>query len=80
MIEGGREICWHIYQVRNCTEAGKTSYNLAIEPCPHHLEAGNLNTMPVDVYRCMVANNVSMYLSKLAMELILIALHNCSGA
>ena len=67
MIEGTLKICWHIYQVRKCTEAGKTSYNFGIEPCPHRLEAKNINTLPIDVYGCTVANNVFIYLSKLAM-------------
>ena len=61
----------------------KTLYTMGIEPCPHLLEAGNLNTLPIDVYRFMVANNLFIYLSKLDMELNLIAigpLRNCSGA
>ena len=61
----------------------KTSYTLRIEPCPHRLEARNLNTLPIDVYGCTEAYNVFKYLSKLAMELNLMAtepLCNGSGA
>ena len=56
---------------------------LKLVHCPHRLEAGDFNTLPIDVCGCTVANNVFIYLSKLAMELILIAigpLRNCSSA
>ena len=56
---------------------------LGIEPFPHSLTARYIKTLPIDVYECTVANNVFIYLSKLAMELNLIAIEalcNCSGA
>ena len=56
---------------------------MGIDLCPHRLEAGNLNTFPINVYGFTVTNNLFIYLSKLDMELNLIAigpLRNCSGA
>ena len=83
MIEGTLKICWQIYLVRKCTEAGKNHVQLGNRTLPQCLEARYNNTFPIDVYGFMVAKNVFIYLSKLAMELNLIAiesLHNCSDA
>ena len=48
--------------------------HLGIEPCLLRLESGNLNTLPIDVYGCTVANKVLKYLSKIVMELNVIVI------
>ena len=57
MIEGTLKSVSIYTKLESVRKLEKTSYTLGIEPCPHPLEAGNLNTLPIDVYGCTVALN-----------------------